>query len=261
MGSYSVSQSGSNLPMREMYQPPNNAEKKIGGFKTYSDYLSAYNAAKKKSESGGFENANPYSKKQTWVNPVVVGSGGFGMQGGKGYWGGQTAYTEGEFEQMRAGQNIATGQTMKEAYDRALAHVTGMTEKAMNDPGEQQLFDWYKNALLDPQGQNYETSPEYLWGLQQGEESVRRLSPRLSGARAIAATKFGQGYGRQFRAQDLATRLSGAQEERARREQNRQTRLSQAQIQANLMTRPEDLVFQTYWGTQQPWSTSVSVST
>jgi len=206
----------------------------LTGFGSYQDYLKAYKANPTQLYGSSARGIQPGRTAgfQGWDPRTMSFSSGSG-------YGAQTynPYSQEQFNQATAGANIASGANLKSAYDRALSNTIGMTSA----PAENELYNLYKHTVQNPN----QLTDAQKWEFGQGLEAVRRTSPRLSGQRAIAATQYGQNFAGTKYGETLAQQLAAAQEERARR----QSKLGEATLQANLMTRPEDQIFAQYWGT------------
>lgn len=234
---YSSGVSGATMPARDFYGSAG-ARQSLGGFKTYDDYLRAFGTGRQPISMG----VNPLAKSSRRTGNIWSASPGYGITPSENVG---TPYERGEFEQVQEGQRIGSGAALRGAYGNAANMISSAG-------GKQELMDYYTKLLMNPQ--EMLNTPEYGFLRDQMEESVRRTSPRLSGRRAIAAQERAGQLASTYRGQTLGERLMGAGEERARNLADVQT----AQQAAQFMTRPEDLIYSTYWGTSLPFSSQAS---
>jgi len=215
--------------------------KALAGFKSYDEYMKAYNLDPSKYAKDYIPATAPRLSGGTGIG-VIAPIQGFRRNPSS------TAFTEAEFNRFLEGQNIASGANLQAAAQRAASGIPDITAEYANKfGGGTQMLDYYKNLLMGKD--DFTQTPEYQEQIRQSEEMVRRTSPRLSGRRAIAAIDEGQKRARLGRTQALSDRLAAAEQERLRGESIQGRGLEAARMQAELAMRPEEMIFQNYWKT------------
>ena len=210
----------------------------INQFNNYDDYLAAYSADPSQySASGGGGIQNPMSSG-AW-NAFFDSRNLVELM--KPSW---KPFSEAQFDQAQVGRNIASGKGLEDASARAQQMLQD-TMGGGPTGADAQMYDYYKQLLQDPNsGMN---TPQQAWLRQQGEETVRRTSPRLSGRRAIAAQEYGQGLASQEYGKTLAQRLSASGEEKSRWQAGQEGRNQSASLRAQLAMQPAMAKFNQYW--------------
>ena len=220
----------------------------LQGFRSYDDYMKAFKANPMSlagstgvaGSGAGFSGFDPRSGQYV----AETGMGGRPMQR-TGY----NPFTQAQWQQAEQGRQIASGEAMLNASRAAAAALPDdVLNYASKFGGGNELMDFYKKALTG-NPDDFTNTQEYQWLKKEQDEAVRRTSPRLSGARAIAAMDRSGNLARTYRQQSLSERLAGAEQERMRGMQAQATGLDLAKLKAQLATNPEELRFQTYWGT------------
>ena len=200
---------------------------------SYADYLKAYSTDPSKYAGSGSPGSAGYQGPSQWN----WAKGG----GSKASW---NPFSERQFEQNQRGQHIASGGELEDASARAQQMLQD-TMGGGPTGADAQMYDYYKELLQDPNsGMN---TPQQAWLRQQGEETVRRTSPRLSGRRAIAAQEYGQGLASQEYGKTLAQRLSASGEEKSRWQAGQEGRNQSASLRAQLAMQPAMAKFNQYW--------------